>query len=1052
MSTSPSCEQCKKTGFCRDKAGLPIFLALYGIATTPGSEGQHFEKGAALLKGKNISDAKAPKLSAPFKVDANISLGDCTMYTLRPLRGGYVYVYDEAREAWSAYFVTNNAFLEPLPGAYLKPNEDRAVLNPDKKPCQASNYGKAACITILDPHEATIVWIGFSDVEWSEDVFDQHRNPAHRARHMREFNVKAWMDSQKHPHAGKIAELAKRVADFAEGVNEAAFQFSLSAQANHAFPLLARCGGMYWKSDDPDRPLVAQSELGTLSEKEQARLGRFSQTKNADGSLNIPAPMSAAQLIIAASEKIMPGKGAIVALKDPVGIAQELAHLMELRLEAFDTQARWGKGRAIEADANITALKQAIHTQAAEEAHELLDTVDDFIQDQDVLRYPGLPPSGAPASTQWEKYKAKNDISHETLDTSELEAKRWKSYEYDSEGKPRFSEEKRRDFRKKYSEAHNNYVKKVIGPISEAHAAWMKSNEFAEFFSCNFSVINPVQGGEYTHLFSLCVADTQDKTACAKVYTDWMNGSFNDKFNPVLRSMVLNQDPIAKAYADYTSKRDALLSSKQAEFSNLFPPADAKWDEKPADKATLVKVKEFALQWGSLENDFFALMEEAVTKAFGTPAEQGFVDRLLGRPKDMPENTPLGRLMAQLSGPATQDLLARDAHAPNSTYLTLLNAHNRSQMASITISGSERRLAELMMRTLLNNEAVGKTYGGKSLIEQRIRELGFDPAAGNKKVQVKVSFNVDAVRSAIDNQKALEKLPRGAVKAYTELLFGKFNIGEGALHSLDDTLQLRSGENIVTFCKRVAEDRANQAEAQARQAEADAKARQAASTAKQERIQARRAATYRIGTAKSIYSAAGFMLSAYVLASTYKELETVRKWDKWEDADTVRVRYFAAISTCIAATADGMLKGISVAGRINDTTRVFCRSARITVGRQLVWGTRGFGAAGSAIGAVLDFAGAIEERKKGNLVLAGAYLASSVLSGYSTYLFAVAKSPGARKAWILLIVSFGLSQLISYLKESRFHDYLEKCEFGGKRDPNWYLEDERKAFESAASI
>ena len=84
-----ACEHCLKHGLCKDKTGVLIDLVRYGTATKLGTEGPHFEKGAAIRNRMDISNSKAPELSGNFKVDEPIDLGECTYYTLRPLRGGY---------------------------------------------------------------------------------------------------------------------------------------------------------------------------------------------------------------------------------------------------------------------------------------------------------------------------------------------------------------------------------------------------------------------------------------------------------------------------------------------------------------------------------------------------------------------------------------------------------------------------------------------------------------------------------------------------------------------------------------------------------------------------------------------------------------------------------------------------------------------------------------------------------------------------------------------------------------------------------------------------
>jgi len=541
-----------------------------------------------------------------------------------------------------------------------------------------------------------------------------------------------------------------------------------------------------------------------------------------------------------------------------------------------------------------------------------------------------------------------------------------------------------------------------------------------------------LQGGEYTHILSLCMADTQDKTACSMVYTGWMDGSVTDETNLLLRGMVLNQDEFANSFDEFIREQDALIAAQRAELNRLLSEQDDRENKKTADAATLIKVKEFAIKWGSIRDSVIKQSQRIVVKAFGHPSDQGFVDKLLGRPSDMPENTPLGRLMMQASGGAIQKHLSTIATGKESTFNSLLNVHNRSHTVSITIEGTERQIADLMMRTLFNNKAVGNTHGARSLIEHRLREI-FGPPNPNapvKSLTTRVSFNVDALLEAVENNKGMEKLPKSAVKAYTDILFGKFTIEEAALNSLEDTLQLRSGENVHTFCKRVVEARAQIEQ-------------------RQQRILDRRIRVHKIGSTKTIYTSFGFIMAIVGLSSALQSMEQAKKWD---DETEKGFRFSAALSVFIGATADTAMQGLIVAGRINDTMRVFARSARITVGKGLRLTGRVFGAAGAGINAAFDFAEMWKEGKKGNGVLAGAYFASGLLSATSAYLMAVNRKASGKKAWILLIVTMGFSHLISYLKDTHIHEYLNKCEFGNQRDPKWTVEDERNMFQSATEI
>jgi len=447
-----SCDICKESGICQKKSGLPIFLTRYGIAPkTNGIEQAHFHGKEAErtvyntadgedIIFKNITDSKAPKLAESFSVYNNKHpLLNYAYYTLRILRMGYVYVFDQGRyeslygeqgenkiknssnykKFWQVYYVKRSGFLVPWSQSYdpkwsYDSKGEKKIFT---DPCYAENYAQASYITVTDPDLTKKIWIAFSDVEWTEDVLSEHtpKSPGDisrlmLAKGMREFDVLKWIATCSHDHAAKISDLEKHVADFNENVNKSAFFFrSETLISKEPFPLLACCGGdfyvTYYKpkvdSDVYITRMCNEKELENIFKgiadyiskkikekkliikfgfiKEKLRSGGFLNIKSirnqifdprdrdaaarmflnlfGDMSVSGPVALSAAEQIINACNRIHK-KGAFIALDDPVGITQELAGLMEHRIEAFASQEYYL--RKATANATILALKEKI--------------------------------------------------------------------------------------------------------------------------------------------------------------------------------------------------------------------------------------------------------------------------------------------------------------------------------------------------------------------------------------------------------------------------------------------------------------------------------------------------------------------------------------------------------------------------------------------------------------------------------------------------------------------------------------------------------------------
>lgn len=279
MCTNP-CDTC-------EKKGLPLLLTRYAI----------FSK-----------EADAPALSGKLndKILAEIPLGAEAAYGLRLLRSGYVYVYD-ARGYWEEYFVTLDGFLSKLPV------RSKAVkVSPAPRTefaCARSGAAPlAGVITIRNPANAKAVWVGFSDVEWTDATLAQHDDKNYRDKHMTKILLtKGKVGTQA--RTAKIQTIDKVVPEF------------ILQPAN-----------------------INKSITPTTSFQFNSRIAHTSDFKKAIKEID-PA-----------------GGGAIVALLDPVSVAMEIAALMELRKVTFMSEESVAKPRF--AASTIASLESAIKEQA----------------------------------------------------------------------------------------------------------------------------------------------------------------------------------------------------------------------------------------------------------------------------------------------------------------------------------------------------------------------------------------------------------------------------------------------------------------------------------------------------------------------------------------------------------------------------------------------------------------------------------------------------------------------------------------------------------------
>jgi hypothetical protein len=272
MTPATKCEFC-------DKRGLPLLLVRDAVAPAGA--------GAPL----------APAL--PIELSAQAA-----HYTKRLLRSGYVNVFDEARRRWEAYFVTPDGYLFKL----LQTPGVMPVI--PAKPFNCPDEGHravASCITVPDPLNATKVWIGFSDVLWTDAVRKANEDVAFRKRHMTAIDIKAVLKGNNAQHI-PIAKLTGVVAEY-EMV-----------------------------------PKQAKANLAWSPFEFHSQYGRADRLKKE-------------------CESLRPGSGLIVTLPDPAGIVQELAYLMKRNADLFVENNPENKMN-IAASSAIDQIEAAVREQA----------------------------------------------------------------------------------------------------------------------------------------------------------------------------------------------------------------------------------------------------------------------------------------------------------------------------------------------------------------------------------------------------------------------------------------------------------------------------------------------------------------------------------------------------------------------------------------------------------------------------------------------------------------------------------------------------------------
>ncbi|KGM52653.1 hypothetical protein N799_12900 [Lysobacter arseniciresistens ZS79] len=424
-------------------------------------------------------------------MDHDVPLGDYAHYTTRLVRDGFVYIFDEARRRLSGYYATPTGHFtrfdisRPLPPA-LK----------EGAPCSRNGHPEVAgCITISSPKQASAIWIGYSEVQWTPAVLAKHEDAGYRERHMRKFDVKAWLASQNASHAEKIACVAECVAEYSPEVEQRRFGFSPA---------------------------------------------KFHSRSDQAAGLN------------QASDALLDGMGVVLALDDPSGITQDLAQLMQTGVHSFVNRPEYK--RKLQVSSAIEQMRQGIRTQA-----ELSAIAKAHRQARQAVSpgYGGAGFGGGAANAGMALARMFNDKLDEDLTNLEERLRNLTPQQLDQAGDEaweeyaeKYDETARARWQASFDKKMKAFDRIFTGPLAQAHATWLASQSLTSQFECNFDPNDPHSGTAYAVAFALCVEGTQDKKASFDAVFKQLEGDPEDPANLAVRALLLNQQGLAQKAAN----------------------------------------------------------------------------------------------------------------------------------------------------------------------------------------------------------------------------------------------------------------------------------------------------------------------------------------------------------------------------------------------------------------------------------------------------------------------------------------------------------------------
>uniref|UniRef100_UPI0039B0407D T6SS effector BTH_I2691 family protein n=1 Tax=Morganella psychrotolerans TaxID=368603 RepID=UPI0039B0407D len=528
--------------------------------------------------------------AVPGSIDIPVEAKGRTKYTLRLLRTGFLYIYDEMAKEWINYYMTEDGYYYPL-GSSISPFP--AILTGKRKPCadQPSELARASLVTLPvlpPPLKNGKFWFTWAETQWTEKVKKQHEEADYRARYMQCFDMNKWLTENKENQVLPINILRDTVAEYSRN--------AVTSDAK-------KWATFEWKKVNP-------LDAGFLIQE---------------------------------SNELGNGRGCILTLQDPVGITQEISDLTNYDLIHELTERKDISHQVFTRNAILT-IKNLIDESAKDDVadesernnriyygqgnygyirsetetnYEVKKEIDNYnIANDSVRNISEITGQEFKEKTTKEKDQDINDIikgnKRNKADDERLEGRKkeeWAKYsQY-------INEKEFNKFDKEYKEEVTKYDKSTIIPRGMMYLSWLGSELFISYFIHNFDDDDISDGMDYTLTCSSCITGMQFIPIVLEKLTDWINNSAVNERHVLSRALSLNQTKLIKKIEEATA---TTLTYKQIPWSTLL---DAYQEAmKPhSDQISIILSKYICNISGALNNIIYkALSSDYVFKAVVT--------------------------------------------------------------------------------------------------------------------------------------------------------------------------------------------------------------------------------------------------------------------------------------------------------------------------------------------------------------------------------------------------------------------------------------------------
>lgn len=481
----------KNCNYCGRK-GLLIYPVRYAVACAAGANG-------------------VPELTDDFKIfDAPQNIANAK-FSLRALRPGYLYTYDQKRRLLKGYIVTPRGHLWNFPLEFPAPDASLTVMN-----CfDPVDIALSLCVDVAhsDADPAENFWIGWSSCYWTPALVQRAHDASWRLKHMQCINI-AGMEAGCAWHTGEFKKSYKNVSHFCTELRamQKAFGFSNTGITHEA------------------RHRRILPEILRIIEKNSTNQ-----------------------------------KGYIVAVNDPVGVTNDLSELTVPTAHAGFNEEMY---RAKIIDDLITQTEESVRAYAKSEftrKHPALPYEQSIPQRSKFRSFGERISEMTTGNTQSKfSYEEEQRKFEKVRDENEQLASdaAWRELTTSDTG-PILDDARRAALPRIFEKELRNFEPMAV-KLAVAHNAWLTSPQLANWMEGVHDPSNLASGFAYRESLAQCIGKAIGTPACEAQLVAWLNSpSTTDTRNLYMRALFFNHNEIANA-------AQIALGKSDIKFENLF--------------------------------------------------------------------------------------------------------------------------------------------------------------------------------------------------------------------------------------------------------------------------------------------------------------------------------------------------------------------------------------------------------------------------------------------------------------------------------------------------